>query len=115
MRLSRLLNIVMWLLREEKVSANELAKTYEVTTRTIYRDVDALNLAGIPVYATRGRNGGISILPTYKVDKKLLTETDIGNLLVALGGVQDLIDTPEIQDTIKKLKQCISLQMKSRF
>lgn len=70
MRLSRLLNMVMWLLREERVSAKEMATEFEVTTRTIYRDVDALNMAGIPIYATRGRNGGIGILPNYKVDKK---------------------------------------------
>ncbi|WP_056947696.1 helix-turn-helix transcriptional regulator [Secundilactobacillus odoratitofui] len=104
MRLSRLLNMVMWLLREERVSAKEMATEFEVTTRTIYRDVDALNMAGIPIYATRGRNGGIGILPNYKVDKKLLTEADIGNLLVALGGVQSLIDTPAIRETVQKMR-----------
>lgn len=104
MRLSRLLNMVMILLRQETVSASELATQFEVTTRTIYRDVDALNLAGIPIYTTRGRNGGIGILPNYKVDKKLLTESDIGNLLVALGGVQSLIDTPAIRATVQKIQ-----------
>ncbi|WP_054736394.1 helix-turn-helix transcriptional regulator [Secundilactobacillus similis] len=104
MRLSRLLNMVMILLRQETVSASELAAQFEVTTRTIYRDVDALNLAGIPIYTTRGRNGGIGILPNYKVDKKLLTESDIGNLLVALGGVQSLIDTPAIRATVQKIQ-----------
>lgn len=96
--------MVMILLRQETASASELAAQFEVTTRTIYRDVDALNLAGIPVYTTRGRNGGIGILPNYKVDKKLLTQSDIGNLLVALGGVQSLIDTPEIRATIQKIR-----------
>lgn len=96
--------MVMILLRQEIASASELADRFEVTTRTIYRDVDALNLAGIPIYTTRGRNGGIGILPNYKVDKKLLTESDIGNLLVALGGVQSLIDTPAIRATVQKIQ-----------
>lgn len=104
MRIARLLNLVMLLLRHDHLPASTLAKRFEVTTRTIYRDVEALNLAGIPIYATRGRYGGIGLLPNYKVDKKLLTETDIGNLLTALNGVDNLIETPEIRATLQKIQ-----------
>lgn len=104
MRISRLINIMLILLRKELISARELATLLEVTERTIYRDVEALSLAGLPVYTTRGRNGGIGLLPNYKIAQNFLTASDVRNLLTALSSVQTLIETPEIKATVQKLQ-----------
>lgn len=104
MRISRLINIIMLLLQQEIISATKLAQIFEVSTRSIYRDVETLNLAGIPIYSIRGRNGGIGILPNYKVDKNLLNADDINNLMVALNGVHSLISSPDVKNTIKKIQ-----------
>lgn len=104
MRISRLINIMLILLRKELISARELATLLEVTERTIYRDVEALSMAGLPVYTTRGRNGGIGLLPNYKIAQNFLTASDVRNLLTALSSVQTLIETPEIKATVQKLQ-----------
>jgi predicted DNA-binding transcriptional regulator YafY len=95
--------MIMILLQRELVSATELATIFEVTTRTIYRDVETLSMANIPIFTIPGRNGGIGLMPTYKVDKKLLTSKDLQNILTALHGVEQLIQSPEIKSTITKI------------
>lgn len=62
MQMNRLFQIVYYLLENGKSSAPELAKKFEVSTRTIYRDLDTISAAGIPIYATQGKGGGISLL-----------------------------------------------------
>lgn len=104
MRIERLISMIMILLRKELVSAQEFSELFGVSKRTIMRDVEALSLANIPIYSQRGRNGGIGLLPNYKVDKKLLTAQDIQHLLIALGSVQQLIESPEIKTTITKIQ-----------
>jgi len=108
LRIARLINLIMLLLRTEQVSATDLAQRFEVSVRTIYRDVEALNLAGIPIYTTRGRYGGIGLMPNYKVNKKLLTAADIRNLRTALNSVHSLIDSPEVKATIQKSTRSMS-------
>lgn len=68
---SRLFRIVYYLLENGKATAPELAQKFEVSIRTIYRDIDAISSAGIPIYATQGKGGGISILNDYTLDKSL--------------------------------------------
>ncbi|MDP4156686.1 MAG: YafY family protein, partial [Bacillota bacterium] len=104
MKIERLISIIMILLKRELVSATELAETFEVTTRTIYRDVETLGMANIPIYSVPGRDGGIGLMPTYKVDKKLLTSKDLQNILTALHGVEQLIQSPEIKSTLTKIR-----------
>ena len=69
MPISRLFRLLYILLERERVPAPELAQTLEVSVRTIYRDVQTLGEAGIPVYAERGRDGGVAILPTFRLNK----------------------------------------------
>jgi len=88
MKIDRLIAIIMLLLEREKMSAEELAKIFEVSPRTIYRDLNSINQAGIPVTAISGPGNGISILKSYKVEKRLFSTSDITTLLMALGSIQ---------------------------
>ena len=81
---SRLFNILYYLLDKGRATAPELAARFEVSPRTIYRDVEALSGAGIPVYAEQGRNGGISLLPGFALDKAILSAHDQQGILAAV-------------------------------
>ena len=87
MRESRLFRIVYYLLQNGKATAPELAQKFEVSIRTIYRDIDAISSAGIPIYATQGKGGGISILNDYTLDKSLFSEQEQEQMLTALQGM----------------------------
>lgn len=87
MRESRLFRIVYYLLQNGKATAPELAQKFEVSIRTIYRDVDSISSAGIPIYATQGKGGGISILNDYTLDKSLFSEQEQAQMLTALQGM----------------------------
>ena len=84
MQESRLFKIVYYLLEKGQATAHELAEKFEVSDRTIYRDIDALSGAGIPVYAETGRNGGISLLDNYVLDRTILSEKERQDILAAL-------------------------------
>ncbi len=73
MKTERLIAIIMLLMESDKISASKLVNMFEVTKRTIYRDIDTINMAGIPIVTTNGVNGGISIMKNYKIDKSLFT------------------------------------------
>ena len=84
MQISRLFRLLYLLLERERIPASELAQTLEVSVRTIYRDVQTLGEAGIPVYAERGRDGGIAILPTFRLNKSMLSAGEKQDMLSAL-------------------------------
>ncbi|WP_050791268.1 helix-turn-helix transcriptional regulator [Anaerostipes caccae] len=81
---SRLFEIIYILLEKKKVTAPELAERFEVSVRTIYRDIDALSSAGIPVYCTQGKGGGIGLLEDFVMDKSALTEEEQSQILLSL-------------------------------
>ena len=87
MQVSRLFGIVHLLIEKKCVAAKDLAARFEVSIRTIYRDVEALSAAGIPVYATQGRGGGICILDRYVLNKAVLSEEEQTQILTALSSV----------------------------
>jgi len=99
MRLERLLAIVMYLLNRKRASANELAQHFEVSTRTIQRDIDALSMAGFPVYAWQGRKGGYELLDTFKMDRNFLTSGELETLRTVLQG----IESAYVDDRLKRL------------
>lgn len=107
MKIDRLISIIMVLLERKKISAPKLAEMFEVTTRTIYRDIETLNLAGIPIVAYPGVNGGIGITEEYKIDKKLFTTSDITTLLMGLGSISTSLSNEEIVNTLAKVKGLI--------
>lgn len=87
MQESRLFGIVYYLLENGKATAPELAQKFEVSVRTIYRDIDAISSVGIPVYATQGKGGGISLLENYTLNKSLLSEQEREQILTSLQGM----------------------------
>ncbi len=76
MKISRLFEIVYILISKKNVTSEELAKHFEVSVRTIYRDINTLCEAGIPIYSKQGKNGGISIVESYILDKTLLSNKE---------------------------------------
>lgn len=107
MKTDRLIAIIMILLNCEKMTATKLSEIFEVTPRTIYRDIDAIAQAGIPIITTPGVEGGISILPSYKVDKKFFSTTDIQSLLMGLSSISTTLPQKELIGTIEKLKSLL--------
>ena len=87
MQESRLFKILYYLLDKGRATAPELADRFEVSIRTIYRDIDALSGAGIPVYAESGRGGGIRLMNHFVLDRALLTESEKRDTLSALQNV----------------------------
>ena len=76
MQINRLFQIVYNLLEHGKSSAPELAEKFGVSTRTIYRELEAISAAGIPIYATQGKGGGVSLLENYVLGKSLFSEKE---------------------------------------
>ena len=91
MQIHRLFEIVYLLLDTPNITARQLAERFEVSERTIYRDVDVLSGAGIPVYAAKGKGGGIRLLPDFLLDKSLLSREEQNRLLAGLAGEEILI------------------------
>ena len=84
MKNDRLFQIVYLLLEKGAMTAPELSRALEVSVRTVYRDVEALSMAGVPVYATQGKNGGVSLMQNYAFDKALLSDEEQNQILYAV-------------------------------
>lgn len=84
MKINRVFEIIYILLNKEKISSKELAKKFEVSVRTIYRDIEVISGAGIPICMTQGRNGGISLLQNFTLNKQVLTESEKKDMLIAI-------------------------------
>jgi predicted DNA-binding transcriptional regulator YafY len=107
MKMNRLISIIMLLLERKTVSAAELARTFDVSTRTIYRDLDTIGQAGIPIVTQMGPGGGVSIMEQYKIDKRLFTASDITSLLIGLSGMRSAIAGDEVGGTLAKVRGLI--------
>lgn len=97
----------MVLLERKKISAAKLAEMFEVTPRTIYRDIETICQAGIPIITYPGGNGGIGIVEEYKIDKKLFTTSDITTLLIGLASIPSELSSKELLNTLAKIKGLI--------
>lgn len=103
MKIDRLVGMITSLLQRDQVTAPELAERFEVSRRTISRDIEALCRAGIPLVTTQGYGGGVSIAEGYKIDKSLLTEEELRLLLSGLEGVGSVLNTPGLRQLAGKL------------
>lgn len=102
MQISRLFETMYILLERSTVTAGELAERFEVSTRTIYRDIDALAQAGMPIYAKKGKGGGISLIEGFVLDKSMLSDREQGEILAALKGLS-ASNYREENDALRKL------------
>lgn len=107
MKTERLLGTVMLLLQKKKTSAQELADIFEVSLRTIYRDIQSLSLAGIPIHSTSGVGGGFEIMENYKIDKNYFSKKDIVNILRSLSSFKSLAQDSELCNALAKVRSLI--------
>ena len=89
MKDNRLFRILYYILEKGKVTASELADKFEVSVRTIYRDIDSISSAGIPIYALQGKGGGIEIAEDFVLRKSLLSENEKQQIMSALQGLDN--------------------------
>lgn len=102
----RLFEIIYYLLDKKTTTARELAEYFEVSIRTIYRDIDKLLVAGIPIESTQGKNGGISIDKNYVLDKTLLSSQEQDHILMAIQGMESLkVEDKQLTQRMKTLFQ----------
>lgn len=104
MKTERLLSILIYLLQKKKVSAEQLASQFEVSKRTIYRDIDALCSIGIPIISYLGKNGGFTLIDTYKLDKFTFSEEEKRFLLEGLSLKSELFDVQQLATLQRKLE-----------
>lgn len=103
MKAYRLLSILTTLLNHELVSAKDLAQKNEVSIKTIQRDIQTLNMAGVPVFSEQGMKGGYGILDTYKFDTKLLSNFELGALKSILESLRNVYDNKHLENLWEKL------------
>jgi predicted DNA-binding transcriptional regulator YafY len=102
MQINRLFEIVYILLNKKTITAKELAERFEVSMRTIYRDIDTLSAAGIPIYTSKGKGGGISLLENFVLNKSMLTDMEQNEILTSLQGLS-AVKLPDIEPVLNKL------------
>ena len=100
--LNRLLGMIYILMNRKTVTASELAERFEISVRTVYRDVETLSMAGIPVYTKKGKNGGISLTEQFVLDKMLVTKKEQTQILSALESLKETGAFKE-EETLLKL------------
>lgn len=96
MKIDRLMSIIMVLNNRERVTAKELAQKYEVSVKTIQRDMEAIDRAGIPVVSYQGKDGGYGILKEYKIDRSSLRREDMYLITKLLEGLNHAYEVAEI-------------------
>lgn len=108
MKIDRLLGITIYLLNHKRTSAQILADQFEVSTRTIIRDINTLCLAGIPVVAIYGSEGGYEITDTFKMERQIAGQTDYSYIVTALQGLSSAYSSKELNDTLEKFQNLCS-------
>ena len=103
MKLDRMIGILSILLQQEKVTAPYLAEKFEVSRRTINRDIEALCMAGIPLVTEQGANGGISIMEGYRIERTLLSTSDMQAILAGLRSLDSVCGTNRYAQLMEKL------------
>ncbi|MEQ3364096.1 helix-turn-helix transcriptional regulator [Raoultibacter massiliensis] len=100
MKIDRMFKIIYLLMSRDKMTAKELAEHFEVSVRTIHRDIDSLMQAGVPVYTSRGSEGGVSLVDGFVLDKAVLSKDEQAEILF---GLQSLPGCATGEDVLGKL------------
>lgn len=108
MKIERLIGIIFYLINRECVTTNELAQKFEVSRRTILRDIDTLTLAGIPIYSELGVKGGYAINKDFKVDEKIIDSNNKEYILLALNSLKTVYGNNKVIETYEKMKHLYS-------
>ena len=103
MQINRLIELVYILLYKKTITAKELAEHFEVSQRTIYRDIDTLSAAGIPVYTNKGKGGGIRLLDNFVINKSMVSEKEQIDILSSLQSLKAL-NVQDVEPVLKKLE-----------
>ena len=113
MKYTMLLRILFLLLARKKISAKYIADRYEISVRTVYRYIDELSIAGVPIYNERGRNGGYSISDSYKLPANFLTEEESERVISALSGLNSELNSSVLETAIEKIASISKVSEKS--
>lgn len=105
----------MHLLSRKRMSGQELANLFEVSLRTIYRDLEAINSAGIPIVSYSGANGGYEIMEQYQIDRQIVTFEDLHSIMNALKGIQSSLDDPDLADLMVKVGALLTKSEQSQL
>ena len=103
MKIDRLIGILSVLLQKDKVTSAELAERFEVSRRTILRDIETLNMSGIPIVSGQGQGGGISVMEGYKMDRTLLSNEEMQAILSGLRSLDSVSGTNRYRQLMDKL------------
>ncbi len=109
MQINRMFEIIYILLEKKTVTAKELADRFEVSIRTIYRDIESLSATGIPVFMSKGKGGGISLLSDFVLNKTVLTQNEKDNIISALNAIKT-IDVENSNSAIGRLSSLLGKQ-----
>ena len=107
MKIDQLVSIIMVLLDKNRIGAQALAQMFEVSQRTIYRDVETINMAGIPIRSTPGVGGGFEIMEEYKLEKKVFSSSDLSAILMGLSNLSSMVRGEEVVQALAKVKSFI--------
>ncbi|QMV44176.1 helix-turn-helix transcriptional regulator [Cohnella cholangitidis] len=115
MKLDRLLGIVIMLINRRMIQAKELADHFEVSVRTIYRDIEVINQAGIPVISYQGAGGGIGLSEGYRLDRNVLTNNELVAIVTALQSVSTTYDNPNHKQLLEKMQSIVPAEETEQF
>lgn len=107
MKIDRLLAMTILLLNRGRTSAKELAERFEVSTKTIYRDMDTLGQAGIPIIAHQGTSGGFEMMSQYTISRQMLTLDEIASIFTAVKGVRAALDDRTLDRLLDKVESLL--------
>lgn len=113
LKIERLLSIIITLLNRKRVQAKELADTYGVSIRTIYRDIDTISLAGIPIVTYQGTGGGIGLIEGYHLEQGLLSEDEMKDIVIGLQSLSTVLDENRTSQLLERFRRLSRLNSKA--
>ena len=114
MKVDRLLAMTMLLLNRKRISAKDLAERFEVSLRTVYRDMETIQYAGIPVVSYAGASGGYEIMEQYRLDRQFLSFDELNAIVIALRGVRPTFEDGEIEPLLDKVGALLTKSERER-